>query len=79
MGWRIGFGIGATLALGILLVRQFLPESPRWLMTHGRADEAEAIVSDIEERVERETDEPLRRARGVDRGATSARPSASAK
>ena len=59
VGWRIGFGIGATLALGILLVRRFLPESPRWLMTHGRADEAEEIVSDIEERVDRETDEPL--------------------
>ncbi len=55
VGWRIGFGIGATLALGILLVRRFLPESPRWLMTHGRADEAEDIVSSIEERVERET------------------------
>ena len=59
VGWRIGFGIGATLALGILLVRRFLPESPRWLMTHGQADEAEDIVSSIEERVDRETDEPL--------------------
>ncbi len=59
VGWRIGFGIGATLALGILLVRRFLPESPRWLMTHGQADEAEQIVSEIEERVDRETDEPL--------------------
>ncbi len=58
VGWRIGFGIGATLALGILLVRRFLPESPRWLMTHGRADEAEEIVSSIEERVQRETGEP---------------------
>jgi MFS family permease len=59
VGWRIGFGIGATLALGILLVRRFLPESPRWLMTHGRADEAEEIVSDIEQRVDSETDEQL--------------------
>jgi MFS family permease len=59
VGWRIGFGIGATLALGILLVRRFLPESPRWLMTHGRADEAEQIVSDIEQRVEDESHEQL--------------------
>ena len=58
VGWRVGFGIGACLAVGVLLLRQFLPESPRWLMTHGRADEAEEIVSDIEERVER-TAEPL--------------------
>ena len=36
-GWRVGFGLGATLAVGVLLLRQFLPESPRWLMTHGRS------------------------------------------
>jgi MFS family permease len=60
VGWRIGFGIGATLALGILLVRRFLPESPRWLMTHGQADEAEQVVSKIEQRVEDETDERLK-------------------
>ena len=58
-GWRIGFLIGATLALGVLLLRQFLPESPRWLMTHGRADEADQVVSDIEQRVDEATDEPL--------------------
>ncbi|HEU0194738.1 MAG TPA: MFS transporter [Gaiellales bacterium] len=58
-GWRIGFGIGATLALGVLLLRQFLPESPRWLMTHGKADEAERVVSDIEQKVDDSTDEKL--------------------
>ena len=36
VGWRVGFGIGAFLAVGMLLLRQFLPESPRWLMTHGQ-------------------------------------------
>ncbi len=59
VGWRVGFGIGAFLALGVLLLRQFLPESPRWLMTHGQADEAEDVVSDIEERVEASTDGSL--------------------
>jgi MFS family permease len=58
-GWRIGFGIGATLAVGVLLVRQFVPESPRWLMTHGRADEAEKIVGDIERKVRSSTGERL--------------------
>jgi MFS family permease len=43
----------------VLLLRQFLPESPRWLMTHGQADEAEDVVSDIEERVEASTDGSL--------------------
>ena len=64
-GWRIGFGIGACLAVGVLLLRQFLPESPRWLMTHGQADTAEEVVSDIEERVERDTDEPLPEPQGT--------------
>jgi MFS family permease len=51
LGWRFGFGLGGVLALAVLLVRRFLPESPRWLMTHGRADEAARVVDDIEDRV----------------------------
>ena len=47
-GWRLGFLIGGVLALVVLYIRRFLPESPRWLMTHGRLAEADAIVSDIE-------------------------------
>ena len=42
LGWRAGFLLGAVLAVAILLVRRHVPESPRWLIAHGRADEAEA-------------------------------------
>ncbi len=50
-GWRYAFGIGAVLGLAILFLRHWVPESPRWLMTHGRNDEAETIVGDIEREV----------------------------
>lgn len=47
-GWRIGFFIGPVLGLVIIYLRRHIPESPRWLMTHGREDEAEATVDEIE-------------------------------
>jgi MFS family permease len=50
MGWRAAFGIGAVLGLGILLLRSYLPESPRWLMLHDRLGEAEAVIGAIERR-----------------------------
>jgi MFS family permease len=59
IGWRVGFGIGAVLGLGILLVRRFVPESPRWLITHGYEREAEATVMNIEAQVDSETDQRL--------------------
>ncbi len=51
LGWRLGFGIGAVLGLFILLLRRIVPESPRWLVTHGREVEAHATMDDIEREV----------------------------
>jgi MFS family permease len=51
VGWRIAFGTGAILGLAILLVRRNIPESPRWLFIHGREEEAERIVKQIEAEV----------------------------
>lgn len=54
MGWRLCFGIGAVLGLIILLMRLWLPESPRWLLIHGQGEEARVIVEGIEERLRRQ-------------------------
>ena len=48
LGWRLAFLIGATLGLIILLLRGWIPESPRWLMLHGQPGEAEEVVAQIE-------------------------------
>ena len=52
-GWRAAFVIGALLSAIIFFMRMWIPESPRWLITHGRAAEAEAIVAGLEDRFRR--------------------------
>ena len=63
LGWRLAFLIGAALGLVIFLMRLWLPESPRWLMTHGRVEDAKAVLDGIEAefraRGHRLADEPL--------------------
>ncbi|MEV6155031.1 MFS transporter [Nonomuraea sp. NPDC052129] len=58
IGWRVAFGLGVVLGLAILLVRRHVPESPRWLFIHGRGQEAEEIVDDIERQVGGDLPEP---------------------
>jgi MFS family permease len=61
LGWRLGFAIGGLLGLGILLLRHYVPESPRWLVTHGWQRKADVTIADIEQRVRSETGAELDR------------------
>ncbi|MGW1159132.1 MFS transporter [Streptomyces sp. NPDC002519] len=61
VGWRLTFALGVVLGLVILLVRRHVPESPRWLLIHGREREAEAVVSAIERQIKAEKGERLPR------------------
>jgi len=58
LGWRLGFGIGAIIGLSVLFLRRHIPESPRWLLTHGRRDEAETIVGEIERKAPGKLEDP---------------------
>ena len=51
LGWRCAFGIGAMLGLIVIFFRRWIPESPRWLMIHGRNSEAEQIVGEVERKI----------------------------
>jgi len=64
VGWRLGFAVGGVLGLGILLLRRYVPESPRWLITHGYSRRAEDTVAEIEERVRSDTGSELRKPEG---------------
>jgi MFS family permease len=59
LGWRLAFGLGAVLGLGIMVVRRHVPESPRWLFIHRREEQAEEIVTAIEDAIGCETGEKL--------------------
>ncbi|MEU8776943.1 MFS transporter [Streptomyces sp. NPDC048606] len=54
LGWRLTFALGVVLGLVILLVRRNVPESPRWMFIHGRSQEADRLVGDVERQVEEE-------------------------
>jgi MFS family permease len=54
IGWRLCFALGAVLGLGVLLIRRNVPESPRWLFIHGREQDAERVVAEIEQEVRQE-------------------------
>jgi MFS family permease len=51
LGWRLAFLIGAAIGLIILVMRRWIPESPRWLATHGFPQQADAVVRGIEARI----------------------------
>src|SRR6202790_1429911 len=62
LGWRLAYLTGAALGLVVFVMRMWIPESPRWLMIHGRPEEARAIVDDIERSVAGQVQDPRQHA-----------------
>ncbi len=58
LGWRLAYLTGACLGLVVFVMRMWIPESPRWLMIHGRPEEAHAIVDEIERSVLGDVQDP---------------------
>jgi putative MFS transporter len=58
-GWQWMFIIGAAPALLVLPFMRMLPESPRWLANHGRAEEADRVLSGIEAAISKNGAKPL--------------------
>ena len=63
-GWRYAFGVGGSLGILVLIMRLFVPESPRWLMLRGHEEQAGKVVADIERRACRGSAESLPKPEG---------------
>jgi MFS family permease len=63
-GWRVAFLLGGVLGIAVLMIRRYVPESPRWLATHGKNEEADRTVDDIERQVQQSTGRELPPVRG---------------
>jgi MFS family permease len=62
VGWRLAYLTGACLGMIVFVMRMWIPESPRWLMIHGRPDQAHAIVDEIERSVTGNLQDPAKHA-----------------
>src|SRR5207253_8067228 len=62
LGWRLAYLTGACLGLVVFVMRMWIPESPRWLMIHGRPEQAHAIVDEIERSVVGRVQDPHQQA-----------------
>jgi MFS family permease len=68
VGWRLAFLLGPVLAIFVIIVGRVLPESPRWLVTHGRQEEADQVMAKIEEQVRASGQEldPIDESKGIE-------------
>ena len=73
LGWRLAMLSGVPIALAVLYLRRFIPESPRWLLVHGRVDEANGVIGEIERSVSEEHGalKPVGRTLRLERGTDS--------